>query len=63
MPSEVRERLFTNRVVSTKPGGTGLGTQIVKSAVDAHRGTLRVESEVGAGTTITMRLPARQARA
>ena len=57
MPPEVRDRLFTKRVVSTKPGGTGLGTKIVKDVVDAHGGTIWVESEPGAGTKIHIRLP------
>ena len=50
MPSEVRDSLFTDRVISRKPGGTGLGTKIIKDAVDAHHGTITVESQLGAGT-------------
>jgi len=57
MPPEVRDRLFTKRVISTKPGGTGLGTKIVKDVIDAHGGHIWVESEPGAGTKIHMRLP------
>jgi len=36
MPPEVRDRLFTPNAISTKSGGTGLGTKIVKDAIDAH---------------------------
>lgn len=57
MPPEIRDRLFTKRVTSTKPGGTGLGTKIVKDVVDAHGGEIWVESEVGMGTQIHFRLP------
>ena len=57
MPPDVRDRLFTKRAISTKPGGTGLGTKIVKDVVDAHGGTIWVESELGAGTKIHIRLP------
>ena len=57
MPPDVRDRLFTKRVISTKPNGTGLGTKIVKDVVDAHGGTIWAESELGAGTKIHMRLP------
>jgi signal transduction histidine kinase len=59
MPEHVRERLFTDNVVSTKPGGTGLGTRIVKNVVDAHGGTISVESQEGVGTTFFMKLPYR----
>jgi len=57
MPPDVRDALFTGQVVSRKAGGTGLGTKIVKDVVEAHKGSIRVESEVGAGTTIYIRLP------
>ena len=37
--------------------GTGLGLSIVKSIVDAHLGSVSVESEVGKGTTFTLLFP------
>ncbi|UPZ26971.1 MMPL family transporter [Streptomyces sp. LRE541] len=38
-------------------GGSGLGLAIVEAIVHAHQGGVRVESEVGVGTTVTIRLP------
>lgn len=57
MPPDVRDALFSTPVVSRKAGGTGLGTKIVKDVVAAHKGSIRVESELGVGTTIHIRLP------
>ncbi|MCC6614949.1 MAG: PAS domain-containing sensor histidine kinase [Anaerolineae bacterium] len=37
--------------------GTGLGTAIIKDSVDLHKGSILCESEVGVGTTFTVRLP------
>lgn len=60
MPPHVRARMFTENAISTKVGGTGLGTRIVKNVVDAHHGRIWVDSEEGKGTTFTIQLPARQ---
>ena len=57
IPDEVKAKLFTDQAVSTKAMGTGLGTRIVKDVVDAHGGTLELDSEVGVGTTIRCRIP------
>jgi two-component system phosphate regulon sensor histidine kinase PhoR len=37
--------------------GTGLGLPIVKSVVEAHRGVIEVESQVGQGSTFRVLLP------
>lgn len=57
MPPDVRDSLFTYQAISRKAGGTGLGTKIVKDVVDAHGGTITVESQEGAGTTFHITLP------
>jgi two-component system, NtrC family, sensor histidine kinase HydH len=42
---------------TTKPDGTGLGLAITRKIVEGHGGTLQVESVVGQGTTVTIKLP------
>jgi two-component system heavy metal sensor histidine kinase CusS len=47
----------TDKVRSSTTGNVGLGLAIVRSIVELHRGTLEIASEVGKGTTVTMRFP------
>jgi two-component system, NtrC family, sensor histidine kinase PilS len=42
---------------STKLGGTGLGLAIANRIVERHGGNLEIDSKVGAGTTLRLRLP------
>lgn len=53
------EKIFTP-FYSTSSQGTGLGMTLVSRIVDEHEGHLRVDSEVGSGTTITVEWPADQ---
>jgi two-component system, NtrC family, sensor histidine kinase HydH len=51
--AEVFEPFFT-----TKEGGTGLGLSIVRKIIDQHGGDVRIESEKGKGTRVTVEIPA-----
>lgn len=46
------------RVPSSGANGNGLGLAIVQRIVDGHGGALRIASEVGVGTTVTLQFPA-----
>jgi two-component system, NtrC family, sensor kinase len=58
IPEEIRSRIF-DPFFTTKPAGegTGLGLDIVRKILDKHQGRIEVDSEVGRGTTFTVRLP------
>jgi signal transduction histidine kinase len=52
------ERMFRAREAERRHiQGTGLGLTIAKAIVDAHRGSISVESDIGRGTTFTIELP------
>ena len=58
IPEENIPRIFELLWTSGKVGGTGVGLALVKEAVSRLGGTIGVTSQVGVGTTFTIRLPA-----
>lgn len=59
IPPDIRENFFEPFITQGKSEGTGLGTAIVKSIVQAHHGSIDFETSAE-GTTFTMRLPRQQ---
>ena len=58
IPADVRERIF-EPFFTTKPDGTGLGLAVTRKIIEAHNGSLVVESVIGTGTTVVARFPDR----
>ncbi len=63
IPRRAARRIFkrfyqVDRSLSRRAEGCGLGLSIAKFIIDAHSGSIRVESKPGQGSTFTLRLPA-----
>ena len=58
MSPEVMANIF-EPFYTVKVGGTGLGMVFIRQIVDEHRGSINLESQVGLGTKVTIRLPFR----
>ncbi|SFJ71811.1 sensor histidine kinase [Thermoflavimicrobium dichotomicum] len=60
--SRIFERFYTGDPArDRRKSGNGLGLSIAKKIVELHQGEILVASEVGKGTTFTVKLPRRQA--
>jgi len=62
MSEETLSRMF-DLFFTTKPQGTGLGMALARSVIDLHAGELTINSTVGKGTRVTVRLPVEPAPA
>jgi signal transduction histidine kinase len=60
IPADVKDRVFDwfeTHSLGSRHRGTGLGLSLVRSFVELHGGTVRLDSTVGSGTTVTCRFP------
>lgn len=57
IPTEARDRIF-DPLFTTKRNAIGLGLSVVQQIVDAHGGTIAIETVVGEGTTVRVKIPA-----
>jgi two-component system chemotaxis sensor kinase CheA len=48
---------FSTKEVASSVSGRGVGMDVVKTAVEKHRGTIRIDSTIGKGTKFSIRLP------
>ncbi|MFZ6801888.1 chemotaxis protein CheA [Undibacterium sp. Di24W] len=48
---------FSTKEVASSVSGRGVGMDVVKTAVERHRGAIRINSHLGKGTTFIIRLP------
>lgn len=58
---ETLKKVF-NPFFTTKEKGSGLGLPIVKSIIESHQGTIRIDSALEEGTTVTITLPELKAK-
>ncbi|TAK07415.1 MAG: two-component sensor histidine kinase [Candidatus Manganitrophaceae bacterium] len=56
IPKEQITKVF-KPFYTTKPKGMGVGLSLAKRIIERHGGTLRLESEPGAGTTVFLHIP------
>jgi two-component system, OmpR family, phosphate regulon sensor histidine kinase PhoR len=63
IPADQLDKVFDRFETTSEPerSGLGLGLAIVKEVVELHKGEIRVQSEVGKGSTFTFVLPRRSA--
>lgn len=55
---KIFDAFYTTKTADARgQGGSGIGLSLCRKIIEAHKGRIRVESEVGKGTTFTLKLP------
>ena len=67
IPNEVQEKIFeefyrVDNPINEKVKGTGLGLSLVKNIIEAHQGSIWIESKPGAGSTFSFLLPTKETK-
>ncbi|MEF3254869.1 MAG: ATP-binding protein, partial [Deferribacterales bacterium] len=57
IPADQIEKIFDPFYTSGKSKGTGLGLAVVKDIIQAHKGSIKVESELGRFTKFIITIP------
>jgi two-component system NtrC family sensor kinase len=57
MDERVVKKLFTSFFSTKGHRGTGLGLMVTRKLIEEHHGKIEVKSQLGKGTTVTVRLP------
>lgn len=57
IPDDVCEKIY-EPLYSTKRFGVGLGLTVAREIVEKHKGSINIESNVGSGTKVTIKIPA-----
>lgn len=60
IPPEIRQRIFEPLFTTKSAGGFGLGLPAARAVVEAHGGTIELESTTGKGSTFRILLPSRR---
>jgi signal transduction histidine kinase len=60
IPQKYLDKVFEPYFTYGKADGTGLGLALAKKIVEDHKGRMEVQSKEGAGTTVTIILPAKE---
>ena len=57
MDAEVKEKVFQGFFTTKGSRGTGIGLMLTRKIVEAHQGSIEVESQKGRGSTFSIYLP------
>ena len=57
IPEVIRDKIFDPFFTTKGPQSTGLGMSVSYGIIDRHKGTIKIESVEGKGTTFTIKLP------